>query len=165
MTEASLTFPAELSSVGKSRAFLRAALGDWGVDDYDFGAAQVLTELAANAALHARTAFTVHLVLEPSALLVEVTDSSPVPPQRRRYGTEATTGRGIALVESLSDTWGVESSPTGKTVWCRVTADDPSPVARTWSAESLGDSGPARTSVPPGPGGHRGAGVRMRWAA
>jgi hypothetical protein len=57
-------------------------------------------------------------------LLVEVTDSSPALPQHRNYGPDATTGRGIALVEALSTAWGVESSPTGKTVWCRVAPDD-----------------------------------------
>jgi anti-sigma regulatory factor (Ser/Thr protein kinase) len=122
--EASLTLPAELSSIGDARRFLRSSLAAWGVDDFDLGGPQVLTELATNAALHARSAYTVHLVLEPGALLLEVTDSSPALPQHRHYGTDATTGRGIALVEALSTAWGVESSPTGKTVWCRVAADD-----------------------------------------
>ncbi len=123
MPEASLTLPAELSSIGAARRFLRAALDDWQAGDYEMGAAQVLTELATNAALHARSAYTVHLVLEPNELLVEVTDSSPVPPQARGYGSDATTGRGIALVEALSTRWGVEASPTGKTVWCRIARD------------------------------------------
>ena len=124
MREASLTLAADLSTISQARQFLRAALDEWAVDGYDMAAPQVLTELATNAALHARSAYTVHLRLEPGALLVEVTDSSPVLPQQRHYGTGATTGRGIALVEALSDTWGVQSSPTGKTVWCRVSSDD-----------------------------------------
>lgn len=124
MPEASLTLPAELSSIGDARRFLRSALATWGVGDYDLGGPQVLTELATNAALHARSAYTVHLVLEAGSLLVEVTDSSPALPQHRHYGAEATTGRGIALVEALSTDWGVQSSPTGKTVWCRVAPDD-----------------------------------------
>lgn len=125
MREASLTLPAELSSVGDARRFLRGVLADWGSDDFELGGTQVLTELATNAALHARSAYTVHLVLEPHALLIEVSDSSTVRPQHRHYGTDATTGRGIALVEALSTAWGVEASPTGKTVWCRVGPDDP----------------------------------------
>jgi hypothetical protein len=87
-------------------------------------AAQVLTELATNAALHARSDYTVHVRLEPKSLLLEVTDSSPAWPQQRHYGSDATTGRGIAMVEALSTTWGVQASPTGKTVWCRVAPDD-----------------------------------------
>lgn len=127
MREAWLTLPADLSSAAQARRFLRDALAEWGLDRYDIAGAQVLTELATNAALHARTAYTVHLRVEPDALLIEVSDSSPIRPTLRRYGPEATTGRGIALVEAMSQAWGVESGPTGKTVWCRVAADDHGP--------------------------------------
>jgi anti-sigma regulatory factor (Ser/Thr protein kinase) len=122
--DASLTLPAETRSVGQARRFLRDALAEWNTDGYELAAPQVLTELATNAALHARSAYTVHLRLEPGGLLIEVTDSSPALPQQRHYDAGATTGRGIALVEALSEAWGVEASPTGKTVWCRVGPDD-----------------------------------------
>ncbi len=124
MPEASLTLTADLSSVGEARRFLRRVLADWAEPAFDLGAAQVLTELATNAALHARSDYTVHLALEPAALLVEVTDASPLPPRPRGYGPDATTGRGIALVEALSTAWGVQPGPAGKTVWCRVAPDD-----------------------------------------
>ncbi len=122
--EASLTLPAELKSVSQARRFLRDALEEWDVEGFDLAAPQVLTELVTNAALHARSAYTVHLRVEPDGLLVEVTDSSPALPMARYYGASATTGRGIALVEALSAAWGVQASPTGKTVWCRVRTDD-----------------------------------------
>jgi len=121
--EAALTLSADLESVGRARRFLREMLEAWGVQGYDLAAPQVLTELATNAALHARSEFTVHVLLRDGHLVIEVTDSSPARPQQRHYGTTATTGRGIALVEALSQEWGVEASPTGKTVWCRVGAD------------------------------------------
>jgi hypothetical protein len=35
----------------------------------------------------------------------------------RRYGSQATTGRGLRLVETLADTWGVDVAAGGKTVW------------------------------------------------
>ena len=127
MHEASLTLPAELKSVSQARRFLREALEEWNVTGFELAAPQVLTELVTNAALHARSAYTVHLRAEPEAVLIEVTDSSPALPQARHYGTGATTGRGIALVEALSAAWGVQSSPTGKTVWCRVRSDDELP--------------------------------------
>ena len=108
MFEASLTLPADLSSVSQARSFLRHALADWAVEGFELAAPQVLTELATNAALHARSAYTVHLMLDEAHLLVEVSDSSPMMPQHRHYGTGATTGRGIALVEALSEAWGVD---------------------------------------------------------
>ena len=63
--EASLTFPAELDSVGAARRFLRATLLGWGNASYDFAAPLVLTELVTNATLHAQTPYTVRLRLEP----------------------------------------------------------------------------------------------------
>ena len=122
--EASVTLPAELSSAGRARRFLREALASWGTDRYDVAGPQVVTELATNAALHARSDFTIRVRLEPDALLVEVTDTSPARPTRRHYGTDATTGRGMAMVDALSTVWGVEVAGPGKTVWCRVAPDD-----------------------------------------
>ncbi len=139
-----MTLSAELSSIGAARTFLRQTLAGWDEAGYDHGAAQVLTELATNAALHTRSPYTVRLVLEPTTLLVEVSDSSPVPPQVRQYGPEATTGRGIALVEALGTAWGVDRVPTGKTVWCRLAPDD----ARYGATR--GD----RRARPPGGGDH-----------
>ncbi|HEY4314775.1 MAG TPA: ATP-binding protein, partial [Actinomycetes bacterium] len=91
MHEVSRTFAADLRSVGDARRFLREVMAQWETDDYDMTAPQVLTELATNAALHARSDYTVHLRLDPESLLVEVTDSSPAWPQQRHYGNDATT--------------------------------------------------------------------------
>ena len=45
----------------------------------------------------------------------------------------------IALVEALSEAWGVESSPTGKTVWCRVGSDDELPDFDLDDADEIDD--------------------------
>ncbi len=37
-------------------------------------------------------------------------------------------GRGLFLVDALAARWGSEQTPTGKTVWCEVTAPKPTPV-------------------------------------
>jgi anti-sigma regulatory factor (Ser/Thr protein kinase) len=123
--EASLTFPAELGSVGAARQFLRATLLGWGNGNYEFAAPLVLTELVTNATLHARTPYTVLLRLEPTHLLMEVVDSSPRLPQARNYAVDAATGRGIKIVNSLSATWGARPTPEGKVVWAQVRPDEP----------------------------------------
>ena len=125
MPEASLTFPAELDSVGAARRFLRATLLDWDNGNYDFAAPLVLTELATNATLHARTPYTVVLRLEPTHLVVEVVDSSPRLPHVRHYTVDATTGRGIKIINSFSATWGARPTPEGKVVWAHVRPDEP----------------------------------------
>jgi anti-sigma regulatory factor (Ser/Thr protein kinase) len=146
--EASLTFPAKLQSVGAARRFLRATLREWNNDEYDFAAPLVVTELATNATLHARTPYTVLLRLEPTHLVVEVLDSSPRLPQARHYATDSATGRGITLVDSFSDTWGTTPTPAGKVVWAHVRPDDPTAFAAP-DLEDLDDaSGSGRLSLP-----------------
>jgi hypothetical protein len=38
----------------------------------------------------------------------------------QRYDSDAVTGRGLALVDQLSTSWGVEPTSAGKLVWCEV---------------------------------------------
>ena len=120
---ASMTFSGGLSSVREARRFLSSMLEEWGAEDYDFAAPQVLSELATNAALHARSSFTVELHLDEACLQLEVTDSSPRLPRVRSYSADATTGRGMGLVAALSSSWGTTTNGTGKTVWARVVPD------------------------------------------
>ncbi len=122
---ASHSFPAVLQAVGQARRFLRTTLAQWGAEQYDFGAPLVLTELATNAALHARTAFEVRLRLDGPHLVVEVADGNPRRPRQRDYDADATTGRGITLVDSLCAGWGVTMlDDDGKVVWARVPPDE-----------------------------------------
>jgi anti-sigma regulatory factor (Ser/Thr protein kinase) len=123
------SFSSDPSSVPAARHLVTRALADWSCDDASWAAAQIVAELAANCALHARTGFEVRLVQSRDALRLEVTDGSRVRVQPRQYGAQATTGRGLRLVERLSQDWGVEMAATGKTVWVllhpgEVLADD-----------------------------------------
>lgn len=148
MPEVSFTFPAELQSVRAARRFLRAALHDWNSDDYDYAAPLVLTELATNATLHARTPYSVRLRLEPTHLVVEVLDSSPRLPRARHYATDSATGRGLNLVDSFSDTWGTASTPDGKVVWAHVRPDDPTAFTVPDLADTDDAIGHGRLPVP-----------------
>jgi len=96
----------------------------WDAGDYDFGAPQVLSELATNAALHARSPYTVDIELNGEGLLLEVTDGSSRLPRARNYAPDATTGRGMGLVAALSLEWGTFTVEAGKTVWARVAPDE-----------------------------------------
>ena len=127
MPTASRTFPGGLSSVRDARRFLSTALQAWDGAGYDFGAPQVLSELATNAALHARSSYTVTVALDDDGLLLEVTDASPRLPRARNYAADATTGRGMGLVAALSLEWGTATAGParpGKTVWARVAPDE-----------------------------------------
>lgn len=115
---ASGDFPAETASVGKARRFVRAALQEWGATDVEWTAAQVVSELATNAVLHARSAYRVELAYDGDALTVRVSDASSRGVMPRRFSDVSTTGRGLGLVASLASEWGVDPGAEGKAVWC-----------------------------------------------
>lgn len=107
------------SAVSGARGHVRRVLREHGADELEETAELAVSELATNAVLHARTPFTVAVRRAPSGRVrVEVADVSPAPVQLRRFGVSATTGRGLALVASVSHDWGVEvAERAGKTVW------------------------------------------------
>ena len=71
-------------------------------------AALLVTELVTNAVLHARTAIVLIVDVGPGRVFLRVRDGSDAIPAPRRYGVEAATGRGLALVEQLATAWGVD---------------------------------------------------------
>lgn len=139
-----LRLPPEPESVGAARRALRDQLAAWGADELDFVATQALTELATNAVIHAHTEFTVTIVWSGDLLRVAVQDGSLKLPRQRGYAVDATTGRGLALVDRLCQSWGVDRDGAGKTVWFEVAegveADDSGLDAESLLA-AYGDDG------------------------
>ena len=106
-------------SVGGARGFVTDVLTEHElavlVDDVRL----VVSELATNALVHARTSFTVKLRTGlGQAVVLEVRDGSRSGPASVATTPLATTGRGIAIVDALSQAWGVdEYKGGGKSVW------------------------------------------------
>jgi anti-sigma regulatory factor (Ser/Thr protein kinase) len=81
-------------------------------------------ELVTNAYRHAAgIGSLLWLAIEPTKVRVSVYDGDPTVPAVRRAGPEACGGRGLSMVEDVTDIWGVTlGSPiglgdTGKGVW------------------------------------------------
>lgn len=129
MAHAEVTLAGSTASVGAARRFLAATLERWAAEDVAWTAGQALSELATNAVIHAGTPFTVDLAIGDDALRLAVRDGSRRAPRQRHYGLSATTGRGLALVASLAEDWGVEPLPDGKVVWCRLSLHPHDPAA------------------------------------
>ncbi|MFE3514190.1 SpoIIE family protein phosphatase [Streptomyces sp. NPDC059166] len=126
-----------------ARRFVRAALGDWSdlglPSGGEFGdrltddALTVASELVTNAVVHAGTAVDLLLRLEdsagpdPAALVLEITDHHPAR-SVRDTGAErpdpAEYGRGLQLVATLAESWGITYRVGLKTVWARLLGDD-----------------------------------------
>jgi anti-sigma regulatory factor (Ser/Thr protein kinase) len=120
-TEVSARFPAERDAPRSDRHFVAAALGRWGYAGSLVDDAQLLvTELATNAAVHARSTFSVVARTGEPGIRVSVHDASPVEPTLRDDDPTAQSGRGLQLVAALSASWGVDVTADGKTVWAEL---------------------------------------------
>ncbi|MFD0788386.1 ATP-binding protein, partial [Micromonospora azadirachtae] len=70
------------------------------------------------ALLHAGTAARVEIDLSAERLLVSVADSGTRGAATRTLtDTSASRGRGLGLIEELSDAWGTDPTVRGSTVW------------------------------------------------
>jgi anti-sigma regulatory factor (Ser/Thr protein kinase) len=117
---ATRTLPARTASVPSARRFVMQALTDLGAEGACDDVVALVSELATNAVIHARTSYTIVVSREGDTVRVGVHDLSPVIPRRRAYGMDATTGRGLRLVASMSSAWGIEAESEGKVVWFEV---------------------------------------------
>jgi anti-sigma regulatory factor (Ser/Thr protein kinase) len=117
-----LRLPAEPSSAGAARRFVAAALGGSAGPIEDL-AVLLVSELASNAVLHARTDFDVCVRVRSDGFRVEVEDGSPVMPTLKHYVAESVTGRGLHMVAASADRWGFESTHTGKVVWFEMSRE------------------------------------------
>ncbi|MDR3035462.1 MAG: serine/threonine-protein phosphatase, partial [Kitasatospora sp.] len=117
---------ADLARIAELRGELRDALRRWGVPELIDTAELLSSELVTNAIRHTdRDAmFTARLYQEHgrARLRVEVEDESDLWPTRRTPGEQASSGRGLMLVEALADTWGVEPRGTGKRMWFELSS-------------------------------------------
>ncbi|MBI2704791.1 MAG: ATP-binding protein [Actinobacteria bacterium] len=108
-------FPPEAVAVRAARAFVtESALCD-GVDAEALALA--VSELATNVILHANTPFIVTVERLSDGVRVGITDDNPTEPRIRDIGSATITGRGLAIVRSLSRYLHVEATGPGKTVW------------------------------------------------
>ncbi len=116
------TLAPEAASVSRARRLVADALQRSGHDDLVDVATLLVSEIVTNAVLHAGTSIALRCRSNGPTVRVEVRDGSQVLPGERHYDTEATTGRGMALVSALAGAWGLEPDGDGKTVWFELFA-------------------------------------------
>jgi anti-sigma regulatory factor (Ser/Thr protein kinase) len=109
------SFPCRPEAVAAAREHVRNVLHDRSIEIVD--AAELLTsELATNCVRHAGTDFelVIHAVGE---VRIEVRDTGPGRPTVLSPTPRDMTGRGLRIVEAVSDSWGVVPTARGKAVW------------------------------------------------
>ena len=162
----SVRFVTHPHSVRTARQLVSDTVRQWGRPELVDDAGLVVTELSTNATLHSGAPFFhVHVSATGPRVRIAVGDDGAVPAAavvRRQGGlhagpapgprAEATTGRGLAIVDELAVAWGVTVEDGRKWVWAQLSgagapeAGAPQDAAASASAELAAPSGP----LPPG---------------
>lgn len=107
-----------------ARAFVRGAVEQSDLEDEALSDLLLLTsEVVTNAVLHGGGVTEVRLLHSGDRTRVEVDDDSVDVPSERKYGVDATTGRGLGFLTMLASSWGVAPRAGGKTVWFEIGGD------------------------------------------
>ena len=114
------TFAFARDAPAAARHFTVSTLRDWGAGDIADDAALAVTELAANAIVHAHSAFTILLSVRGDLVRISVRDARPLPAAPGATLAPAPL-HGLGAVDALASRWGVESlGKAGKTVWVEL---------------------------------------------
>ena len=117
------SFVPEPGVVGDARHMVAAALADEGFGEEACFVAKLLTsELVTNAVIHAGDGFELVVTVDDDRARVAVKDSDSRLPQLGRAPDDATTGRGLKLVDAMASSWGAERRAAGKVVWFDLAA-------------------------------------------
>ncbi|MGW7450742.1 ATP-binding protein [Streptomyces sp. NPDC054787] len=122
------------SRIGQIRRIVSAQLRHWQLDPLIDRAALGVTELLSNVHRHAQPdkTCTVEIELRLGRLTVSVIDSDPRLPVLHETAADLmeTCGRGLALVEAVSEAWGArpQADGPGKVVWFTLSTA-PAPAA------------------------------------
>jgi anti-sigma regulatory factor (Ser/Thr protein kinase) len=123
---AQMVLPTVAASAGAARRLVTEAVRDAGAPSLAETAQLLVSEVVTNAVLHATGHVRVEVSCLGGRLRVRVGDDSSALPERRNHAEDATTGRGLVLIEALSSAWGVEVDGDGKTVWFELSEEDAS---------------------------------------
>ncbi len=108
----------------EARRALRELLTHWGRPGRSEIAELLTSELVTNALVHTDHDAVLTATVSPGGLRVEVRDFVGRRPRLRMPDTDdGTHGRGLILVQSLADAWGVRTHGVGKSVWFELDAE------------------------------------------
>jgi anti-sigma regulatory factor (Ser/Thr protein kinase) len=122
--EATAEFTATSTGPGAARHFVKDVFRTWDlsgavIDDAEL----VISELATNAVVHARSPFRVAVRRLESGARLSVFDESPVTPGLREGVRGGDSGHGLHLIAALAESWGVAPENQGKEVWAQLRAE------------------------------------------
>lgn len=106
--------------MGRARRFVTQNISDLPRELQD-SVSLMVSELATNALVHASSGFDVSVDRSVASVTISVTDRGDGTPAIQSPSSSEPHGRGLRIVETLSDDWGISAAAeTGKTVWFRI---------------------------------------------
>ena len=108
-------------SVRISRELVRSTLRS--VDGELVDVATILTdEMVTNAVKHGQPPISLAIAGDDEGIVISVADGGPELPVARTVSRTAECGRGLMIIDILSDEWGVVPLYEGKKIWIRLHA-------------------------------------------
>ncbi|MFF7130178.1 SpoIIE family protein phosphatase [Streptomyces sp. NPDC008240] len=115
-------------AVMHARRFTSRTLRRWHIEQVADSVLLVVSELVTNALVHTQGTVRVDLTLRGDRVRVCVSDSSPRAPAKPVIvDWESTGGRGLMLVEAMSESFGSMPVASGKQVWSEIVVPPPDP--------------------------------------
>jgi hypothetical protein len=116
---------------GCARAHVVNVLREWRLMEFGESAELVVSELVTNSVLATRAVgwplrqppVRLWLLSDRSSVLMHVWDAIPAPPVPSEAGTDDESGRGLAIVAALSQSWDSypDAASGGKVTWALIT--------------------------------------------
>ncbi len=119
MADLEITLPPDARSVRVAREAIRRSLERFPAECAEVAAA-IVSELVSNAIRHGSPPIRLQVATEPTRIVITVSDASSAEPVVKTASPLDQQGRGLEIVEALSDRWGVTQDENGKSVWCEL---------------------------------------------
>ena len=130
--------PLDARAPAAARNAVRAVLSGWRLTDRDWlnCTTVVVSELVTNAVRHGGGCLAVQVSAHDRQVTVKVADGSSVAPRRREAGRDDLGGRGVQIIEALTERWGVEEHEGGKRVWALLPPCPAEPAEQAEQADT-----------------------------
>ena len=122
-----VTVPPDPPAVSAAREWSRRTIQGWRLGEAAEAIEHLVSELVTNSVEHAEcVSVTVLLIYGDGVLRLEVRDQDAAHiPVLKHPEPSDLGGRGLVIVQALSDRWGVRVTDSGKAVWCEFALPPP----------------------------------------
>jgi PAS domain S-box-containing protein len=100
-----------------ARDFIARQLTEWGIEELHDTTVLLVSEVVTNALRHTGGRVEIELCRLAAGVRTEVSDETSAPPVQEEQDLLSESGRGVPLMDALSDRWGTAPRGVGKVVW------------------------------------------------